>query len=167
MPSHKTLKISNELNNKLTFTLISTTCVLVRACPALVARNLEGLGTNRIFRLVKLRAKPLTKRQFICTPDAQKRGDEYNLALVMKNFRHAYLKTLGFTGTRQEDSLGPLLSERILDRVKLKTTWLHFDMPSRYRSTVWKIFLGTNKSAHSNVRRTTFFTRQLEVYRGR
>lgn len=62
----------------------------------------------------------------------------------MKNFRNAYLNTLGFTGTpvRQEDPLGTLLADPLLDVIKLKATWIRYDMPSRYRSTVWKILLG-------------------------
>ncbi|KYR02829.1 hypothetical protein DLAC_00295 [Tieghemostelium lacteum] len=62
---------------------------------------------------------------------------------MKKDFRTAYLNTLGFRGGAQlKTSLEAIFEHRVIDLSKLKKICNLFEIPSQYRSRVWKIFLG-------------------------
>lgn len=58
------------------------------------------------------------------------------------NFRADYLAALGFAGAPLQTSLEKVLLDKYVDVVKLKKICTKFEVPTHYKSTVWKILLG-------------------------
>ncbi|GAM27340.1 hypothetical protein SAMD00019534_105150 [Acytostelium subglobosum LB1] len=65
---------------------------------------------------------------------------------MKRDFRTAYLNTLGFKGGQLKTSLEAIFEHRVVDLNKLKKICNLFEMPSQYRGRVWKILLGVASS---------------------
>eukprot|EP01133_Synstelium_polycarpum_P018956 gene18956-22688_t len=65
---------------------------------------------------------------------------------MKKDFRTAYLNTLGFKGGQLKTSLEAIFEHRVIDLNKLKKICNIFEIPSQYRCRVWKILLGVSSS---------------------
>ncbi|EFA83664.1 hypothetical protein PPL_02730 [Heterostelium album PN500] len=65
---------------------------------------------------------------------------------MKKDFRTAYLNTLGFKGGQLKTSLEAIFEHRVIDLNKLKKICNIFEIPNQYRCRVWKILLGVSSS---------------------
>ncbi|XP_062504195.1 TBC1 domain family member 7-like [Corticium candelabrum] len=64
------------------------------------------------------------------------------MAYHQRNFRSFYYETLGVKGVEEKKSLEILLQEQDIDKERLETFCLKFNVPSLYRGVVWKLVLG-------------------------
>jgi hypothetical protein len=59
-----------------------------------------------------------------------------------RNFRTAYLNSLGLQEVSIKNSLEIILIENVVDIEKLRKFCLRFEIPTKYKGIVWKLLLG-------------------------